>query len=361
MKKIARITSINAVAVLALCCASSASGQITLTNLSTAFNNAVGIDYHQPTNKVVVSQFYPSGSPNNFALIDSNGAKSSFSAISGLTDEVKIATVRAGNAGGFTTGDLFTGNGVNGQVVRISADGSTAALFANLGAGAGLMRGSLFVDRYGVVGGDLLAATTTGEVWRINSSGAGTKLADLNGVHLEGLQTIPNLPSVYGGLAGKIIAGAEGQGLLYVFDPTPNAAYTSYNLGVNIEDIDMINANENFYGVNYSQGRILGAAAANFSSMVGEILLTQEFPNSGGSGLYRMKWDFFLNRPVATQITLSALNGGITNVTQWEHVTFAPAGIVEIPSTAVPDAGSTMLLLGATIAGLVGMTRSRKV
>ena len=196
------------------------------------------------------------------------------------------------------------------------------------------------VDRTGVWGGDLIAATTAGEVWRVDVAGNASLLNDVN-THLEGLLTVPNDAAKYGPLAGKIIAGAEGQGLLYAFNS--DGTYSTYNLGVNVEDIDMITAGENFFGVNYGTGRLLGAPASQFASIAGDILLTQEF--GAGSGLFRLHWDG--SGLAAEPLTLGA---GSAPVGQWEHVTFAPAGIVEIPG--VPDSSATLSLLGIALAGL---------
>jgi len=200
-----------------------------------------------------------------------------FSNASGFTDEVKIATVRSGGVGGFMTGDLFTGNGVDGEIVRITNNGGTVINpWVSLpGAGNGLMRGSLYVDRTGVFGGDLIVVTTGGEVWRIQSNGTTTKLADVN-THLEGMITVPNDVAKYGPLSGKIIAGAEGQSRLYTIDTAGNTAF--FTPGVNIEDIDLIPANENFFGVNFGTAKILGAPASEFSSIVGDIPVNSGVP-----------------------------------------------------------------------------------
>ena len=75
---------------------------ILLTDVGLAvFPTPIGIDYHEPTNTMVFSVNYSSGLPNNFARIDANGVVSAFSTASGFTNEVKIATARSGNPGGF--------------------------------------------------------------------------------------------------------------------------------------------------------------------------------------------------------------------------------------------------------------------
>jgi hypothetical protein len=324
---------------------------LSFTQISTAFTTPIGIDYHQPTNSVVMSVNYAGGVPNNFVRVNLDGSQTGFSTISGLTDEVKIATVRAGNAG-FAAGTLFTGNGLDGQIVRINPDGNSFLNpWVTLDPGAGLMRGSLYVDRSGVFGGDVIAATTGGEVWRINSAGVKTKLADVD-THLEGVVTVPN-EARYGDLAGKIIAGAENQGRLYVFDGTVgNSSF--YQLTVNIEDIDLIPANENFFGVNFGTGRLLGAAASQFTPYVGDILLTQEF--GGSSGLFRLTWDSVTGLPMTTPFLLAP---GSAPVGQWEHVTFAPAGIVEIPPVpGIPEPETyALMLLGLGAMGAVARRR----
>jgi hypothetical protein len=278
-----------------------------------------------PTNSVVMSVNYPTGAPLNFERIELDGTHEPFSTFTGLTEEVKIATVRSGNVGGFVTGDLFVGNGIDGQIVRITDDGATIINpWVDLpGAANGLLRGSMYVDRTGIYGGDLIAVTTGGEVWRITSAGVPTLLADLD-VHLEGVVVVPNVPVRFGPLAGKIIAGAEEQVNIHAFDDTGLVA--TYMLGVAVEDIDYVEARENFFGVNFGSSRLLGAAGSELLSINGDIMLTQETVPVGNSGLSRVNFD---GTNVITQPIGLTVDSAIP--AQWEHTTLAPAGISEIP------------------------------
>lgn len=307
-----------AILAITLVGTTSAFSAVTLTQVSTAFSNPVGIDHHEPTNKVVLSVNYPSGIPSNLELVANDGTHSQFSTLSGLTDELKIATAKNDGGGmslgGFPSGTAFTGSGVAGVIVRISPDGLTVQNpWVTLPGEPGLMRGSLYVDRTGVFGGDLIVVTTAGNVWRVTSAGVPTPLASV-GTHLEGLCVIPNDVVQYGPWAGKILAGAEGQGRLYTVDPAGTVAF--YALGIQPEDIDLIPANENFFGVDYSGQKLWGAPASEFAGMAGDICIAQESPGI----LYRVWWD-------GAQFQKENL----VQVAQWEHVTFSTAGIVEIP------------------------------
>lgn len=298
---------------------------LTLVAISTAFNTPIGIDFHEPTHSVVMSVNYGTGGvPQNFDRILFDGTHAAFSTYSGLTDEVKIATARSGNPGNIPAGTLFTGNGIDGQIVRISADGSVIDNpWVELpGDGNGLMRGSLYVDRTGIFNGDLIVVTTTGQVWRVTPAGVPTLITSL-GVHLEGMVVVPNVPVRYGPLAGKIIAGAEEQGLLWAIDT--NGTSTSYALGVNVEDIDLVTPGENFFGVNFGTSRLLGATAAEMAPMTGDILLAQEGVAAGTSGLFRLQWTG--SALAAVPVPISAASAPVG---QWEHVTLAGAGIGEI-------------------------------
>jgi len=296
---------------------------IGLTPIAIGFNNPIGIDHHEePTPRVVMSVNYPTGLPYNFELVAQDGTRTQFSSISGLTEEVKIAAVRSSSCqAGFTPGELFTGTGIPGQIARISPDGSSAQIpWVTLPGETGLLRGSLFQDRFCSFGGDLIVVTTAGNAWRVTSAGVPSLLVSL-GPHLEGLTTVPNDPVQYGPWAGKILAGAEGQGCVYSIDAQGSAQ--CWQLGINPEDIDIIPPVQNFFGVDFGGATLWGADFSQFTSMVGDVLIAQESPGN----LWQVHWDAGSG---AFQTTLLA------QVPQWEHVTFSSAGILAITPPPSP-------------------------
>lgn len=289
---------------------------VELTPLNTAFNNHTGIAYHQRTRKIIVSANSTLGQPNNFELIQADGTHGNFSNVSGVTGELKLATARDDGFGvslaGFKPGELFTTTDTPGVVVRVASDGGTVQNpWATLPAETGLVTG-LYVDRTGVYGGDVIAVTTSGGIWRINAAGVATQVA-LLGTALSGVTTIPDAAEKYGPWSGKILAGAKDQGLIYAVDAT--GAVATYTLGINPTDIRVIPAHENFFGVDPLSRKLWGAPADAFADMIGDILVAQ----SSGK-LTQVHWngtDF-----ATTQIA---------QVSQWSQITFAPAGVAEIP------------------------------
>lgn len=289
---------------------------VELTALSTAFNNHGGIDYHQRTRKVVVSANSTLGQPNNFELIQADGIHGNFSNLSGVGGDLKLATARDEGLGvslaGFKPGELFTTTDVPGVVARIASDGGTLQNpWATLIGETGLVTG-LSVDRTGIYGGDVIAVTTSGGIWRINATGLATQVA-LLGTALTGVTTIPDAPEKYGPWSGKILTGANDQGLIYAVDT--NGSVTTYTLNLNPADIRLIPAHENFYGVDPVSRKLWGAPADAFVDMIGDILIAE---SSGMLTHVRWTGTEFETRHIA-------------QVPQWAQITFAPAGIAEMP------------------------------
>jgi RHS repeat-associated protein len=282
----------------------------------------VGIDHHPTHDKLVISVNYFTGMPHVLELVSRDGTREQFSSARGFLDEIKLATVKD-TLGGFEPGALFCGNGKPGQIVRISPDGETVTNpWIVLPNEPGIFRGSLHMDRTGVFGGDLIAVTTRGGVWRINAERRAAILANV-GEHLEGLTTIPDDPARYGPWAGKIVAGAETSGRFFTIDPAGHVE--NFQLGIIPEDIDLIPANENFYVVSFGTKELLGAPASAFAGMEGDILVTQEFPRR----LFRVRWD-------GTQFVTQLLVELPFHQVNFEHATFSITGLGPIQPTSAP-------------------------
>ena len=118
-----------------------------------------------------------------------------------------------------------------------------------------------------------------------------------------------------------------------------------------IEDLDFIDGG-NFFGINYGTGKLVGVAASEFAGMLGDILVTQEFAD-GGTGLFRLYWN---GSALATEAINAA--SGSTALAQWEHVTFARAGVREITTTVPVGATGWLGLLGLAALGASRRRRS---
>ena len=289
---------------------------LVLTPLGTAFNGHAGIDHHQPLRKVLVSANNPTGAPLNFEALDADGTHRPFTNLGGLAGELKIALARDDgqgvSLGGFKPGEMFTGTGVAGVVARVSPDGAAVQNpWVTLPGEPGLPHG-LYVDRTNVFGGDLVVVTTAGGVWRVNSAGAASRLADL-GTALEGVTTVPDDATKYGPWAGRVLVGAPDQSAAYGVDAQGQA--TSYQLGLAPQDIRVIPAHENFYGLDPAGGKIWGASDDAFAGIIGDILVAQGTPGV----LARVRWN-------GAQFEV----GRLAEVESWEQTTFSPAPLAEI-------------------------------
>ncbi len=382
---------------------------ITLEEFAGGFNNPIGIDFQEGTGNLITSAHYPTGSPHNFEMVPPGGGTfEPFSNVANLPDELKIATVRnSACLGGFKVDDVFAGNGTPGQILRISADGLTVNNpWVTLPGELANLRGSLFHDHFCVAGGDLIIVTgneqngnpandNIGNVWRVaakpdGSAGTPVKVATL-GEHLEGVVTIPNLVAL-GPMAGRILAGAEDRivlsggaqqkngpnGKIYAINPNGIDDWFTIGAGtgptcdatgkplhcnfptnnpINPEDLDLIRMDSEFFGVNFSQGRVLKAALSagtnekTFADRCGQVLITQEFPSeypfvpTTFSGLSALRWDAGTGSFVVDDLTTN-LDGKIE---QWEHVTFTSGSdcptqltIAKTPDLAVFQPGQAL-------------------
>lgn len=84
---------------------------------------------------------------------------------------------------GFAAGDIYAGAG--SQIYHFSNNGSPQSLFATFPAAAGIAR-QIFFDPGSSFGGDMLVTTTSGQIYKYNSTSVGTLVAS-TGEDTEGM------------------------------------------------------------------------------------------------------------------------------------------------------------------------------
>jgi hypothetical protein len=314
-----------------------------VTNGSAIMREPVGLDYSPTAHALLLSyNSMSAGEPWDFEAFYTNGVTTNlvvtnWSGIHGIGVEIKVATVKT-TANGFTAGDMYFGTAINGIIAKLSADGTVsnmnwAVLNTNVDSTDSLIRGGLYIDETGSFGGDLIVVTggeetEGGGVWRINSSGTPTLLANITNTHLEGVVTLTNDVTQWGPWAGKIITGAEArtndigdlQPLIYAI--STNGSVESFDLGISPEDFDLIRSNQDLYIVDQSEPQLVKLSSSLLSGYHDALLITQEgaFVPDQQAKLFIVQWDNTGLKFVIRRI--SYYQGG-----WFEHVTFAPINL----------------------------------
>src|SRR5262249_35519107 len=95
----------------------------------------------------------------------------------------------------------------------------------------------------------------------------------------------------------------------------PQGASLSYPLSISPQDIRIIPAHENFFGVDSTSGKIWGAPDDAFAGIIGDVLIAQGSPGK----LVRVTWN-------GTECEA----GQIAEVASWKQITVSPAAISEV-------------------------------
>ena len=321
---------------------------------ATALGGIVAVDYQEVTDSLIVSVHYPDGQPNNFVRVTRAGVITQFSTASGFPDEVQIAVAPSLDcsgtglsAGGFTVDEVFTGSGndsVSGfaTIARFTVDGSSMQkAFATLPGETGLVNG-LYFDRSGNFSGDLMVCTTTGGIYRVNSSGTATLVArhPMNGA-VESIISLPN-DSRFGPLSGKILVGGTefrvpgtGENTIFAVDPIdamhPIGTFTANSVPdiIEPEHFRIVPAGGDFFGTDFMTQSLVTAPAAGFASIVGDLVVASEGgtdPNTKTAKLFDVVWD-----PVNNKLKTTEIPGG--SVFQYEGIAFSCGSGVCVSAT----------------------------
>ncbi|MCC6123958.1 MAG: PEP-CTERM sorting domain-containing protein [Pirellulales bacterium] len=176
--------------------------------------------------------------------------------------------------GGFPNRDVYVASG-NG-VLHITNDGTSSNSF--VGGLSGDVRAILF-DSVGTFGNNMLVATSTGNIYRVDSAGAATLLASV-GEDAEGMDIAPI--GTLGPAGGTLIVASEGSGKLRSI--TPGGAVSDITTVAGAEEVSVVPLNlglsgnpvEGFYGSNYTPN-VVKADVNQFLGLQGDLIVTGEF------------------------------------------------------------------------------------
>lgn len=293
----------------------------------------IGIDYHQPSNSLIVSCAFGT---NNFARIYTNAVSSNivtvvtnWSGVHGEPDEVKLVTVKA-TANGFTNGDMYFSSGTG--IGWLSADGTRSnlnwcILTNSVQTNALLLRGGLCLDTTGGFSNQLIAVTSPGPgtpgnkgIWRVRPNGTNgvpELVAEIETSHLEGAIVLANEYAKWGPWAGKIVTGNELEHKIFTI--APDGSVASFNLGIDPEDFDIILPNHDLYACDQSRNSIFKLTHGLLTNYAGDLVITEEL--SVPSKLTLLRWDAVATNFVTRSIPFKHDDGTFG---EFEHVTFAP-------------------------------------
>lgn len=256
--------------------------------------------------------------PYELQLIASDGSARRFSSFSAAaTLRLAVAPERLGK---INPGEIFLST-APATIARLSADGT--ALQSQWAAlpGEKSLTTALCLAGDGPFKGRLIAATSAGRLWLIDDEGKASLLADL-ATSIAGLAVVPDDATHYGDWAGKLLAGAKNIGGLYAIDGAGKAAY--FNLAIHPQDLKLIPAHQNFFGLDAKAGTLWRAPASQLAAYAGDLLIAQEAPG------YLARARFTGKQFVIEKIGEAA---------SWEQIAFGPECATSLmPSSAFYNA-----------------------
>lgn len=320
---------------------------VTSSELNGAVGGSAAIGFAYAGNKFVGSVYF-NNQLYQTDLAGNNAQK--FGAVlpisSGSAGEIYVSSSLG--LGGFTARDVFAGSQSFGTVWTYANTATTAT--AATAFVTGLVGGvrSIAFDPYGNYGGDMIVATSAGRIYRVNSSGVASEIANL-GVDTEGLDFTPQ---GFGPIAaGTLVVLSEGGGRLRAI--TSTGTVTDLGLQFNTPEMlsfvpldfaQTLNPLAGFYAARYPT-EVVKAAASDFAAYAGLAILTEENTHD----IYSVSWDGakFIK-------TLLADFGG-----QPEDGIFVTAAILDPGCTTRPEGctptvpePSTFALLGLSLLGM---------
>src|SRR4029077_15450392 len=284
-----------------------------------------GLTYDAFLGRLIVSSGFTSSSPIiRLKQIDASGTVTPFAPSFVGAEEVYIAV--SPGLGGFQNGSVFVGNGTTPTITQISPDGTvvTNAWATCSGAsgvsGSSVFRGGLAFDKVGTFSNNLLALSANGKLFRVDSTGACTLVADLGVVIgpavYEGI-VVP--PSSFGTLGGQAWVGGDQSHLAAVSSTgTVTNKVASLTTVGDAENLNFVlTASDTLLGSQPNTNFVAAASGQFGAADVGTLLVGDEGTPSVKTHFYQIA--FNTSTSTYTVVTIAS---GIPNT---EGATLAPA------------------------------------
>jgi hypothetical protein len=254
-----------------------------------------------------------------------------------------VVGVGLGQAG-FAKGAVYAGDGSTGRIDYVPASGAPV-LFGTVPVGN--VR-QIFFDPGSNFGGEMLVTTTSGNIYKFDSSGTPTFLADV-GEDAEGMDIAP---SDFGPYAGDLLVSSEGTGTIRAI--TPGAVSVVATGLTEAETVSAVPLNlgasgnpvEGFYVANYPFD-IQKAGASEFAGLQGDVIVTGEF-GGGNSPVTDLHWN--------GSAIVETLVGNLPN--QSEDGIFVTDQRIQLVGTPEPSTWA-MMLLGFAGLGFAGYRKAK--
>ena len=168
------------------------------------------------------------------------------------------------------------------DVFEITPDGSTVTLFATIPSGVTTHTGIAF-DRVGTFANDMILTDITGNVFRVNSAGAITNVANVNAF----IESPAVVPATLGPHGGEVWAAAEGTGTVYSVSASGTVSVIAAGISgaENVKVIPAAPAQLGSSGGAYFAAdfpvRIIKFPASDFAGLGGNVLVGQESTGGG--------------------------------------------------------------------------------
>jgi hypothetical protein len=207
---------------------------------------------------------------------------------SGAAGEIYVSSSLG--LGGFAARDIFAGSESQGTVFTYSNGATTGTAATPFVSGlVGGVRGISF-DPFGNYGGDMIVTTNAGRIYRVNSLGSASLLANV-GFDTEGLDFAPQ---AFGTVAsGALVVLSEGDGHVRTISPTGVVV----DLGLFFNTPEMLSfvpldfaltldPLAGFYAARYPT-EVVKASAPDFAALAGQAVVTEETTHN----IYAVSWN----------------------------------------------------------------------